>query len=445
MHQQPLHGPIGGVGCRGLIIWLTLLAAFAPTPFIAWAAETAGTHAQVQLIRVVEEGGGEKLTTFAVDKQGRVLAGVAGNTSVIRVYDATGERIADWPLPVPPEAINVGPQGKIFVGGQGKLLRINESGTIEREAASPNMAGAKEAAVGVRKRVWQQAQRDASKALQAKVRTYEKRLADIEKKIAAVDRELEAAAEETESADLRKKLLAKRTSYIRMQTGAKKFLANPAGEKTEKRKQSPPQPDAREEARQVQQLVAVQMKMVSISASKSDVFLACSSSTGHGFDVWRTTHDLDDGRKIGESLRGCCGQMDVQANDNGVYVAENTRHRVRCFSRDGGQLLEFGSRASDGEGGFEGCCNPMNVNFGPKQTVYTAEAGSGRVMRFSPDGKFLEVVGAVELVPGCKKVSIAVSPDGGRVYMLDITRGHIVVMESKAAAGQPDGKSLSMR
>jgi sugar lactone lactonase YvrE len=137
--------------------------------------------------------------------------------------------------------------------------------------------------------------------------------------------------------------------------------------------------------------------------------------------------------------------LDVQANDNGVYVAENNRHRVRCFSRDGAQLLEFGSRARDGGEGFEGCCNPMNVNFGPQQTVYTAEAGSGRVMRFSPDGKFLEVVGAVELVPGCKKVSIAVSPDGGRVYMLDITRGHIVVMESKDAAGRPDGKSLSMR
>ena len=421
---------------------LVALVAIAP---LARAAETAGTHAQVQLIPVVNQGGGEKLTTFAVDKQGRVLAGVAGDASVIRVYDPAGERIADWTLPVPPEAINVGPQGKIFVGGQGKLLRLDEAGTIEKEAAAPNMAGAKEAAVGVRKRVRQQAERDAGKALQAKVRTYEKRLADIEKKIAAVDRELEAAAEDPDAAETRKKLRAKRMSYIRMQTGAKKVLANPAGKKAGKRKQAPPQPDAQEEARQVQQLVAVQMKMVSISASKNDVFLACSSSTGHGFDVWRTSHDLDNGRKIGESLRGCCGQMDVQANDNGVYVAENTRHRVRCFSRDGAQLLEFGSRASEGEAGFEGCCNPMNVNFGPKQTVYTAEAGSGRVMRFSPDGKFLEVVGAVELVPGCKKVSIAVSPDGGRVYMLDITRGHIVVMESKAAAGRPDGKTLSMR
>lgn len=443
MYQKPLYSPTAGATGRNRKVRPALLFALAAIAPVARAAENPGTHAQVRLIPVVNQGGGEKLTTFAVDKQGRVLAGVAGVASVIRVYDATGERIADWALPVPPEAINVGPQGKIFVGGQGKLLRLDEAGTIEKEAAAPNMAGAKEAAVGVRTRVRQQAQRDAGKALQAKVRTYEKRLADIEKKLAAVDRELEAADPDAE--ETRKKLRAKRMSYIRTQAGAKKFLANPSGQKSGKQMQAPPPPDAQEEARQVQQLVAAQMKMVSISASKNDVFLACSSTTGHGFDVWRTSHDLDDGRKIGESLRGCCGQMDVQANDNGVYVAENTRHRVRCFSRDGAELLEFGTRARDGEAGFEGCCNPMNVNFGPKQTVYTAEAGSGRVMRFSPEGKFLEVVGAVELVPGCKKVSIAVSPDGGRVYMLDITRGHIVVMESKAAADRPDGKTLSMR
>lgn len=440
-HQNMCTGSIR----RKQITRLAALAAITILPCNALAADAQGTHAQAQLIRVVEQGGTEKLTTFAVDKQGRVLAGVAGDTSVIRVYDADGERIGDWTLPVPPEAINVGPQGKIFVGGQGKLLRLDESGTIEREAAAPNMAGAKEAAQGVRTRMLQQAERDLTSALQTKVRTYQKRLADLEKKIAAVDREIEAAADEADAEKTQKKLRAKRIAYTRLKANVTKFLANPAGQKPGNRKRAAPKPDPQEEARQVQQLVAVQMKMVSISASKNDVFLACSSTTGHGYDVWRTSHDFSDGRKIGEGLSGCCNQLDVQANDNGVYVAENNKHRVRCFSRDGGELLTFGSRARGGGEGFEGCCNPMNVNFGPKQTVYTAEAGSGRVMRFSPDGKFLEVVGAVELVPGCKKVSIAVSPDGGRVYMLDITRGHIVVMESKEAAGRPDGKTLSMR
>jgi sugar lactone lactonase YvrE len=424
---------------------LVAIAVCAFVPFHARAADSPGTHAQVQLIRVVEQGGAEKLTTFAVDKQGRVLAGVAGNASVIRVYDPTGTRIGDWTLPVPPEAINVGPQGKIFVGGQGKLLRLDEAGTIEKEAAAPNMAGAKEAALGVRNRMQQQAERDLTAALQAKVRTYQKRLADVEKKIAAVDRESEAAAEEPDAEKTQKKLRAKRMTYTRMKSNLQKLIANPAGQKPGKRKPAPPKRDPEEEARQVQQLVAKQMIMISISASKKDVFVACSSTTGHGYDVWRTNHDFNDGRKMGEGLSGCCNQLDVQANDNGVYVAENNQHRVRCFSREGAELLTFGSRSRDGGEGFEGCCNPMNVNFGPNQTVYTAEAGSGRVMRFSPDGKFLEVVGAVDLVPGCKKVSIAVSPDGGRVYMLDITRGHIVVMESKGGAGRPDGKALSMR
>jgi hypothetical protein len=35
-------------------------------------------------------------------------------------------------------------------------------------------------------------------------------------------------------------------------------------------------------------------------------------------------------------------------------------------------------------------------------------------------------------VPGCKKVAISVSPKGDQVYMLDITRGHIVVMTRSA-------------
>jgi len=39
-------------------------------------------------------------------------------------------------------------------------------------------------------------------------------------------------------------------------------------------------------------------------------------------------------------------------------------------------------------------------------------------------------------VPGCKNVSIAVNEDGSQVYMLDITRDHIVRMDE-----QPAGES----
>jgi sugar lactone lactonase YvrE len=75
----------------------------------------------------------------------------------------------------------------------------------------------------------------------------------------------------------------------------------------------------------------------------------------------------------------------------------------------------------------------MNVAFGPEHTVYTAEDDTGRIKRYSEDGKLLGLVGSVEMKPGCKNCSISVSKDGSRVYMLDITRNFIVRMDARPA------------
>ena len=54
----------------------------------------------------------------------------------------------------------------------------------------------------------------------------------------------------------------------------------------------------------------------------------------------------------------------------------------------------------------------MNVAFGPEDAVYTAEDDTGRIKRYSADGKLLGLVGSVELKPGCKNCSISVGKDG---------------------------------
>lgn len=409
------------------------------------------THSQERLITVVTNAG-EKLTTFAVDADGRVLAGVAKDTPVIRVYAPSGERTAEWKLPIPPEAVNVGPKGDVFVAGQGVLLRLDDTGDVKLEKPSPNMAIAGDAAKEIQRRVQDKRSRAVSTKQQDEIKMYKRRLAEMQQKIADLDRDLfaldqrdlekpsEDEAEEIEAE--RTKLQKRRAACTKLQAKLELNVVNPPSQRRlaarrppTGRAPAPPEPEV-----EVRQLIANQMRIASISASRDEVFFACSSSTGSGFDVWRTSYTFADAKKIGEGLRGCCGQLDVQANDNGIYVAENTRHRVRGFSRDGRQLLEFGSRERGRDDAFDGCCNPMNVAFGDDGSVYTAESGSGRVKRFSANGTFMELVGQVELVPGCKKVSIAVSPRGDQVYMLDITRGHIVVMSrasAKTAAAAP--------
>ena len=403
------------------------------------------THSQEHLIKVVDASS-EKLTTFAVDGAGRVLAGLAAESPTIRVYEPGGEFAAEWKLPVPPEAINVGPKGDIFVAGQGKLLRLDAGGGITLERQTPNMATAAQAAHGIHQRVMDKRTKALTDKLKSEIRLFKKRLADMQEKIAVLDRQLfvldqrdleDNSPESKEEIETdRVKLQKRRAAYAKLEAKLQYIIVNPPSQqklskaKPGRGRQAAPEPTPEAS---VQQLIADQMRIASISASQDEVFFACSSSTGSGFDVWRTNYEFTEGKKIGESLRGCCGQLDVQANDNGIYVAENTRHQVRGYSREGRQLLEFGSRERDQPEGFSGCCNPMNVAFGDDGSVYTAESGIGRIKRFSADGAFIELVGQVELVPGCKKVAISVSPKGDRVYMLDITRGHIVVMARNAS------------
>lgn len=381
------------------------------------------THRQTAIIKVVADGGrGEKLTTFALDGKGRVIAGVAGVKPVLRVFESDGRPIADWPLPMAPEAVHAAPDGTIIAGGEGRLVRLSAAGALCEDRPSAQAAGARETARAIHATAIERKQAQLKLAAAKKLAALKARRADIDAKLAAIAEE-EAPAED-------KALARKRASYERMLSALDRLIAQAA---------APPkvgQPTAAETQQAIEGLVASQLQIISISSTPKEVYVACRSGSGYGFDVWRLNPDFGGGQRIIESLRGCCGQMDVQANANGVYVAENTRHRVRVFGRDGRPLGEFGSRDRTAPEGFDGCCNPMNVAFGPGASVYTAESGSGRIKRFSPRGEFLELVGQVELVPGCKKVAIAVSPDGGSVYMLDITRGHIVRMEAvREAAG----------
>ena len=377
-----------------------------------------GTHKQAALISVVSDTNDTaRLLTFSLDAQERVLAGVGGKSGEIRVFDKMGNRLAQWPLPVLPEAVNTSADGSVLIAGQGRLLKLDGTGKILLDRPAPQVTGVVNAVAAAQPQAGGQnaAASKASRAQASKLKTFRQRLEGLQK------RERQVQARPASSTDEQKEKKQELELVARLQRSVKNNIE--AIERPMQQSQA-----AASAQTQQAEVTASQLKVVSVSATSKDVFVACASTVGRGFDIWRTSHEFDKGQKIVEGLSGCCNQMDVQASDEGVFVAENTRHKVRRFDRNGRGVNEWGSHDRAGGLGFGGCCNPMNVAIGPAQSVYTAESGSGRILRFHPNGTFIELVGQVELVPGCKKVAIAVSPSGERVYMLDITRNHIVVM-----------------
>jgi hypothetical protein len=368
------------------------------------AADFTATHEQTATIKVAAEDKPLPLQTFCLDAAGNILAGLGNGEGEIRVLDADGEFLRSWKTPVTPEALNVAPDGAVLVAGGGKLLKYDREGRLLLEKESPHAASIKENAAKIREDV---------------INQFKQRSQVYAQQIELYEAEIKKLKANGELSDLDQRRVA---AYERNIEALRRYVAQNADN----------QPSDEQIEQQVAAMSAYKLKFSSISASGNDVFVAVPAMVGYGYDIWRMSDTLDDAKNIVTGLRGCCGQMDVQCNADGVFVAENSRHRVCRYDRDGELITTWGQRATEGVVGFGSCCNPMNVAFGPGGDVYTAESTTGRIKRYSPSGELLGLVGNVDLVPGCKKVSIAVSRDVSRVYMLDMTRTHIVLMTRKA-------------
>lgn len=375
------------------------------------------THEQVALIKV-DRGAKSDMTlnAFCLTRQGEILAACGNGPGEIRVFDGEGKFLRFWEVPVKPESVNTAPDGTVLVAGSGKLFRYSTDGEELHQADSPHARAVKENAEKIR----------------------EEAVAQLEQTVNNVANQIEQYARLVEQLETKKK----KEGLKEQEQQILDILPENIERLKEYQKKNPQTQEISERQikQQVEFMTQHKMRMASVSADDNYVYAATPALSGYGFEVWRLDPDFEQGEVVISDLRGCCGQMDVQACSSGVYVAENARHRVVCLTSEGDEVTNWGQRDRTGLDGFTSCCNPMNVCFNTTGDVYTAESNTGRIKRFSSDGKFLDFVGDVKLVPGCKNVSIAVTGDGERVYMLDITRNHIVLMQRKSADAASDAK-----
>ena len=420
----------------------------------------------------------------------------------IRVFDPSGEQTAFWPLDFSPQAIGYGPDHHIYVGGEGKIAQLNRNGEVVKVTDAPNLSNKAELIKNLKKqheaRVKQtaksykmsisrtQSQIKAERAriekmqespeafVEAMKKVSKSEIATVDARIKSYQRTLDryrelAAKVKDENA---KKSYAGVVDSMKRQIAAlNKRKASLSATDTDELSDEEFQKRLKVELRraenkvksyertlktyqqyvknnanpilsdvQIENMLRQKSKISSISATDTYVYIVCQASEGYGFDVWQTKPNLTEPKKLVKGLRGCCGQMDVQACKNGLFVAENTRHRVVKYGLDGKQVSTFGKRDAKGEKGFGSCCNPMNVCFAQNNTVLTAESGTGRIMQFNEKGEKVGLIGNGRITGGCKNVAVHATHDLSAVYMLDLTGKKICVLKPKSKADGTDEK-----
>jgi hypothetical protein len=196
--------------------------------------------------------------------------------------------------------------------------------------------------------------------------------------------------------------------------------------------------------------------LTGITATGSDVFLADAGNR----IVLRCNPEGKILARIGakDKDRGVPGFIipspffDLEMHRDGLLRVGNPgRHRVEAYTPDGDLEVVWG-RPTNQIDGFCGCCNPINLALFPDGRIVTCEKGLPRVKVYQPDGTLESVVAGPESFPANAKATAGVrladgTPPGGldaavdskgRIYILDLVQGDILVMARKTTVPAPN-------
>jgi hypothetical protein len=319
----------------------------------------------------------------------------------VRLLDPDGKLLKKWPLDFEPQAVSVGPEDTLYLAGDGVLARFDMTGKQRTRSESPQVVAARKDPKGLEKRARAtlEEQRDQFKQVIKSLQAQKEEINGKDDK-SLTEEERSAKATLDQQIEVYKQMDSQKSREIT---------------------------DAEVKATMAQ-LAKSDRRVNAIAAGVKYVYTTTRASKGYGFRVWRSDLDFANAKQIAEGLSGCCGQMDVQCCGDDVVVAENSRYRVVRYGPEGKKLASFGKSSRDGGGdGFNGCCNPMNTR-AVGDNLYVSES-NGLVKLFTKDGTYKGVVGLAKVRAGCKSSIVDVSPDGNRVYYIDVVNSAICVLE----------------
>jgi sugar lactone lactonase YvrE len=351
-------------------------------------------------------------------KKGAATSGAATSGAEVRTLDPAGKQLGKWRVGFAAQTMSLGPDGSLYLAGSGRLARFSLEGKELSSAESPQSIAIEKDRDALREAA--EATIEAEKeSLKQRSEQFQQQHDRVTAQIEKMQERIKESKSDAQTKQLERQVKVQENHLQQLDAQLKQL--SPANRTIDK---------------VMEGIVAKIKRINAIAAGDKDLYFTCPQAKGYGYALWRTDLAFEDPKCIVTGLSGCCGQMDVCFADGDIWVAENSRHRVVRYNREGKRQLAFGKTGRDGVGlNFSGCCNPMNLCFDKEGNVLASES-NGVVKHFTPKGKYLDLVGTAKVQPGCKNSAVKISPDGSRVYYIDIQKSEILVLDRDEKASE---------
>lgn len=374
------------------------------------------THKQLRVIKPMRDGKPVTLFNYCLDRSGDLWMSIStgsrhqdpgiGSSSevvnAVQVYDPDGKLKAEYPIGFKATAINFALDGTLLVSGEGKIARLDSSGKVLKESATPNITNLED----FKKEIVEAAKKEQEKsneAMNKQIEMMEARIKSIESK------EPDEAKRNAQDKSIIRTLKAQLTRIKQMVDMNRNSMS----------------PEA---------LLSYKLAVPGVAGTAKEVYVVLSVVSGYGYQVWRTNYNFEEGKVVADKLAGCCGNMDVQARGEGFVTCENGEFKVVAHDREGKTEGSFGKRDRTAADGFGSCCNPMNCSILDNGDYIVAESSIGNIKKFSTEGKFIGVVGKAKISGGCKHCAVGFDEKKNRYYMMNEDRNHVCVLVPIAEA-----------
>jgi sugar lactone lactonase YvrE len=388
------------------------------------------THQETDALKPSIEGIQLLLHTFELDSDGNVWACVSdanrsskrgrkaskepvesaedsseGETAkgYVLVYGPDKSLLRKIAVPFAPSAIDLDPSGTVYLAGEGRICKMTNAGKILQMTGTPNLDG-----------------KDIEQVKKDALEEYKKQMASSQENLAKQKARLEekiAAIEETPEEDRTKRQTAQLEAFQQQL----EQLASVS-------------PSEEIDPQLADYLIESKFRVPSLCATPQYVFVTTGARSGFAYAIWRVDANLENPKELIPQVSGCCGQMDVEADDEHLFVADNTKFCVSIYDVEGEKIDKFGRRGAKNDNGFGSCCNPMNVCCASNGDLLTAESSIGKIKRFNADGKMIGYVGRAKIGAGCKHVALGYDQARDRYYIQYQDKNQICILVPNSEA-----------